>query len=320
MSVPQVRLGTRGSPLARWQADWVAGELRVRGVAVEIVPISTQGDRQQVGPIAALGGQGVFTKELQRALLANEIDLAVHSLKDLPTDPTPGLALASVPARGPVGDLLLTRNGCGLADLPERATVGTGSLRRRAQLLHARPDLQMRDVRGNVDTRLRKLDEGEYDALVLAAAGVTRLGLAERPKVEFSPTVMLPAVGQGALGIETRADDAATLAVVRTLDDPATHAAVLAERSLLAELRGGCLAPVGAWGRLVERELLTLTAAVLSVDGAARLDVELAADPTEAVELGRWVAADLLSRGAAELIATARNAPPPAGSASSAPS
>lgn len=320
MSDLQVRLGTRASPLARWQADWVAGELRSRGIAVEVALISTQGDRQQVGPIAALGGQGVFTKELQRALLANEIDLAVHSLKDLPTDPTPGLELASVPTRGPVGDLLLTRTGCALTDLPEGAVVGTGSLRRRAQLLHARPDLQMRDVRGNVDTRLRKLDEGEYDALILAAAGVTRLGLADRPHVVLSPAVMLPAVGQGALGIETRAHDASTQAAVRTLDDPATHAAVLAERSLLAELRGGCLAPVGAWGRLVESELLTLTATVLSVNGASRLDVELAAFPADAVDLGRWVAADLLSRGAAELIATARTSPPRADSASSAPS
>lgn len=301
-----LRLGTRGSALARWQAEWVAARLCSEGVAVSLVPLSTQGDRQQTGPVETIGGQGVFTKELQRALLDDQIDLAVHSLKDLPTDPVPGLDLAAVPERAPCGDVLLSRRSPSFADLPHGALVGTGSTRRRSQLWHARPDLQMADIRGNVDTRLRKLDEEQYDALVLAEAGLLRLGLAERMTQVLPKELMLPAVGQGALGIEIRAADVELREILAPLDHAESRQAVIAERAMLAALRGGCLAPVGAWGRM-ESGQLQLSGVVLSVDGRRRIAAEVASEPALAAELGRHVAGELLKQGAAELIAAARS-------------
>ncbi|HEX5443887.1 MAG TPA: hydroxymethylbilane synthase [Pirellulales bacterium] len=300
-----MRIGTRGSALARWQAEWVAGRLRDAGVEVSLAPISTQGDRQQSGPVETIGGQGVFTKELQRALLDDQIDLAVHSLKDLPTDAVPGLALAAVPERAPCGDVLICRLASSLDELPSGAIMGTGSARRRSQLWHARRDLQMADVRGNVDTRLRKLDEGQYDALVLAEAGLLRLGVA-RSKMQVLPKeVMLPAVGQGALGIEIRRADNEVRKVLAPLDDRPTHQAVIAERAMLAALRGGCLAPVGAWGR-TEAGRLRLSGVVLSGDGSRRVAAESSGSPESAIALGETVAGDLLKQGAAEWIAAAR--------------
>lgn len=302
----RVRLGTRASLLARWQADWVAGRLRESGVEVELVPITTQGDAQQTGPIGAIGTQGVFTKELQRALLEGQIDLAVHSLKDLPTEPVPGLALAAVPPRGPVGDCLVSVRYRGFAELPERAVVGTGSLRRQAQLLAARPDLLLRDVRGNVDTRLRKLADGQYDALILAEAGLKRLGLDQHVTEVLPKSVVLPAVGQGALGIEARARDEATLRVLAHLDDRATHAAVTAERTLLAQLRGGCLAPIAAWAREDDAGQLRLDARVVARDGSRLLETFGVSGLDEAELLGQTAAQQLLADGAAELIAASR--------------
>ncbi len=301
-----LRLGTRGSPLARWQAEWTAAELRRRGADVELVPISTSGDRDQSGPIGALGTQGVFTKELQRALLDGTIDLAVHSLKDLPTDQVPGLALVAVPERGPIGDCLVSIRYRTVDALPPGAVVGTGSRRRRAQLLHLRPDLRLEDIRGNVDTRLRKLEDGRYAAIVLAEAGLIRLQL-DRHIAEVLPkSLMLPAVGQGALGIEARADDVRVRAVLSALDHPETHRAVDAERSLLHSLRGGCLAPVGAWGRMEADDRLHLSAVVLKSDGSARLFVHHHAAASQAGELGRRAADELLKHGAGRLIAESR--------------
>jgi len=271
------------------------------------VEISTQGDLQQVGPIGALGSQGVFTKEIQRALLDERIDLAVHSLKDLPTEPVPGLRLAASPLRGPVSDVLVSPQALKWQDLPQGARVGTGSPRRRAQLWHVRPDLRLEDVRGNVDTRLRKLAEGQYDALVLARAGLFRLGLAESMIREFESEILLSAVGQGALGIEIRAADTHTAQIVERLNDPATLASVTAERALLATLRGGCLAPVAAWGRLETAETLRLTAVVLSADGRTRLHADHSGLRHEAAELGTRAAEDLLAQGAAQLIQSARS-------------
>lgn len=301
-----LRLGTRNSPLARWQAEWTAGELRARGVDVELVPITTSGDRIQTGPIGAIGTQGVFTKELQRALLDGSIDLAVHSLKDLPTETVDGLSLAAVPDRGPIGDCLVSPRFRSLDELPQGAIVGTGSQRRRAQILHARPDLKMEDVRGNVDTRLRKLDEGQYAAIILAEAGLKRLKLDAHIAQVLPKELILPAVGQGALGLETRADDTATRTHLAPLDDQNTHAAVTAERSLLHALRGGCLAPVGAWGRITPEGKLQLSAVVLKSDGSERLYTELTDAPSEAADLGRRAAEHLLAQGAARLIADSR--------------
>ncbi len=305
-----LRIGTRGSALARWQANWVAAQLQQHGVDVELIPISTRGDRQQVGPIAAIsGGEGVFTKELQRALLAGEVDLAVHSLKDLPTAPIEGLALLCVPTRGPLGDVLITREVKSFGELKQQAVVATGSLRRRAQLWHARPDLQMIDIRGNVETRIRKLHDGEFDALILAEAGVTRLELAQHVTQLLPRSLILPAVGQGALGLEGRSDDAATRSAVAKLNDPATHASVLAERSLLLNIRGGCLAPVGAWGR-IEATQLRLSAVVLSGDGKTRVSAEGVDTPENAAALGEKLAQELIAQGATALIQACRETPP----------
>ena len=299
-----IRLGTRSSALALWQAHWVADRLREQGTTVELVHITTVGD-QRSGPIGQLGSQGVFTKEIQRALLEDQVDLAVHSLKDLPTDPVAGLRLAAVPPRENPGDVLVSAMATSVEELPEASRIGTGSVRRRAQLLAVRPDLNVLPIRGNVDTRLRKLDEGEFDGVVLAEAGLTRLGFMGPNANTIPRDIMLPAVGQGALGLEIRANDEVTATVLEKLDDRPTHQAVLAERSLLSALRGGCLAPVGAWGRC-DGEQLTLDAVVLSADGKHRLAVQKSADLDQAVHLGRDAAEDLLSQGAADLILAAR--------------
>jgi len=305
MSVSPLRIGTRASPLARWQANWVASRLRDLGFEVELVPITTAGDQHQQGAIGNIGTQGVFTKEIQRALLDNHVDLAVHSLKDLPTGEVPGLALAAVPKRAPVSDVLVSRKYSSFDNLPSGARIGTGSLRRRAQLLYWRPDLVMLDVRGNVDTRLRKLDEGQYDALILAAAGLERLGLAGQITQVLPLPQFLPAVGQGALGLENRADDRRCREYLARLDDPDTHAAVLAERAMLARLQGGCLAPIAAWGRR-EGMRLVLAGRVLHRSGTEKLEAAIDSEPADAVALGTRVAQALIDQGAMALIDSAR--------------
>lgn len=299
-----LRLGTRASALARWQAEWVASQLQKTGVDVEMVLITTQGD-ERGEPIGRIGGQGVFTKEIQRALLDERIDLAVHSLKDLPTDPVDGLQLAAVPPRESAGDVLVSREKVQFDALARGAVVGTGSLRRQSQLLHARHDLEVRDIRGNVETRLRRLDEGSYDAIVLAEAGLKRLELAARITQILPKSWMLPAIGQGALGLETRTGDGVTHQRIASLDDRESRVSVVAERVLLAELQGGCLAPIGAWGR-VEEGTLHLDAAVLDPKGASRLSVHLSGRCEEAEQLGQEAARQLRDQGADELIAAAR--------------
>ena len=298
-----LRLGTRSSPLARWQAHWVAQQLEHRGTPVQLVMITTQGDVRS-GPLGSFGGQGVFTKEIQRALVENRIDLAVHSLKDLPTEPVSELMLGAVPPREAPGDALVSNTAHRLTVLPPGARIGTGSPRRRAQLLHMRPDLVIGDVRGNVDTRLRKLDEGYYDALVLAEAGLRRLERSSRIAEILPKEFMLPAVGQGALGLEIRRDDQQAQTALAPLNDPATFVAVQAERTLLAHLRAGCLAPVGAWARIIDQSLV-IDAAVLSSDGRRRLHTQQSAAESAAVELGRRAAEALLEQGAAELVRAA---------------
>ncbi len=297
-----LRIGTRGSPLALWQANHVAGRLRPLAAprGVELVEIETEGDVRS-GPLAQIGGEGLFTKEIQRALLDGRVDVAVHSLKDLPTAPVPGLTLAAVPARGPTGDALVSRRHAGFDALPGGAVVATSSLRRRAQVLNRRPDLRLVDIRGNVETRLRKLDEQGLDALVLAQAGLERLGLGGQITEILDPSWMLPAVGQGALGLECRADDLPTRELLGRLDDAATRQAVLAERAFLRAMGGGCQVPMGA-AAVVSGPSLTLRAVVLRADGGARIDAELSGPAAGAEVLGARVARQLLDRGAANLL------------------
>lgn len=299
-------LGTRSSALAQWQAQWVAARLGELGHEVELVPIVTHGDRNQQSGIESIGSQNVFTKEIQQALLDRRIDLAVHSLKDLSTEKVDGLALAAVPRRGAVGDVLVWPMEGGIEALAEGAVIGTGSLRRRTQLHHQRPDLRIENIRGNVDTRLAKLEAGRYDAIILAEAGLRRLGLEDWIGEILPKEVMLPAVGQGALGIETRDDDQTAISAVASLDHAETHAAVDTERAMLATLHGGCLAPIAGWARM-ENGQLTLSGRVLSHDGQERIDAELSTlDPQDAVALGHRVAEKLLVQGADTLIQNAR--------------
>jgi len=305
VSAPLIRIGTRASQLAQWQAHWVAEQLREQGATVELVSITTSGDTEQHGPVAGLGLQGVFTKEIQSAVLAGRVDVAVHSLKDLPTDPIAGLVLAAVPKRENVADALVSNVASSLAVLPEGARVGTGSLRRQSQLKILRPDLQVAGIRGNVDTRLRKLDEGEYDAVILAAAGLQRLGLKGRITELLEPPLMLPAPGQGALGIECREEDAAVRKLLGRLEDADSRLSVEAERSMLALLHGGCSVPVGGWGRIEEGQLV-LDGLVANLDGTQVLRATAKGASAAAVNVGSRVAEQLLEQGAAEIIAEAR--------------
>ena len=319
MTSQTVRIGTRASQLARWQADWVARELTQLGASVEIVEITTSGDARQQGPISQIvkqkqivggqmvgsqtGGQGVFTKEIQSALLRGDVDVAVHSLKDLPTEMAHGLLLAAVPAREPADDAFVSVRFAALAEVPHGGRVGTGSRRRQAQLLHERSDLQIEDIRGNLDTRLAKLDAGHYDAIVLACAGLRRLGLDRRITEQLGPPRMLPAAGQGALGIECRADEDTVRQLLGRLDHGPTRQAVTAERALLASLEAGCLAPVGVWGRVAEKEVL-LDAVVVSLDGQQYLHASQSGP--EPVTVGEQVAEQLRGQGAMSLIAASR--------------
>ncbi len=303
-SAATIRLGTRRSALAQCQAQWVADRLQDSGIQVHLVLITVRGDRTR-GPIGAAGAQGVFTREIQQAMLDGWLDVAVHSLKDLPTAAVDGLALAAVPAREAAGDVLVSRNYPSFDALPEGAVVGSGSVRRRAQLLRARPDLHVKPMRGNVDTRLRRLAEGFCDAVVLAEAGLVRLGLQQRITERLPYSLMLPAPGQGALGLEIRADDQAVRRAVEPLDDRTTRQAVTAERSLMVSLEAGCLAPLGALAA-VKGGRLKLTARVLTPDGEQCIEATGHAEPDAAAELGRRVAGQLLDQGAGRLIQAAR--------------
>ncbi len=305
--LPVIRLGTRGSKLARWQADWVAGHLRAAGEAVEIVVVSTQGDRNQSDAIINIGAPGVFTKEIQRALLVGDIDLAVHSLKDLPTEDVHGLTLAAVPLRASCRDAFLSHRAASLDELPEGSRIGTGSLRRKTQIAHRYGNrFQLEEIRGNVETRLRKLDDGVFDALVLAEAGLDRLGFSDRITSLLEPPFFLPAVGQGALGLEIRARDGglAQRLEAAALQDRNSFVAVQAERAFLKTLQGGCIAPIAALGTVFEAESrLRLHGRILSLDGRsmfeAVMETPLDADP---VELGRRLALELTNQGAGEIL------------------
>jgi hydroxymethylbilane synthase len=300
-----LRIGSRGSKLALWQAEWVKARLEEAGHPCTIQIIKTTGDKILDVPLAKIGGKGLFTKEIEEALLDGRIDLAVHSLKDLPTELPPSLALACIPQREDPRDAMV---GSPLADLPAGARVGTSSLRRAAQLRALRPDLQILDIRGNVDTRLRKQQEGQYDALVMASAGLTRLGLAQHIAEYLDPARFLPAVAQGALAIETRADDGPAWQACRELHDARAGAETSAERALLAGLGGGCQVPLGANAQVDGAELL-LSAVVVSPDGQRLVRRQIAGSIQDAVSLGEALAREFLDSEAREII-QALAAPP----------
>lgn len=299
-----LRLGTRGSALALRQSSMVAAAIEGRGTPVELVTIRTSGD-VATGSLAALGGKGLFVKEIEEALLRHRVDLAVHSLKDMPASLPHGLTLVATPPRADARDVLISAAGVEIARLPAGTRVGTSSLRRRAQLAALRPDLAIVDMRGNVDTRLRKLASGEVDAILLAAAGLERLGLAPAGLVALAPTVFVPAIGQGILALEARADDTSVRAVVAALDDPATRAAAAAERAFLAAVGGDCHTPLAAHA-VVTGALLQMRALVASVDGRDIVGDVLEGPVEAAPTIGERLAAAVLSRGAAALIARAR--------------
>ena len=306
MPIPSLRIATRASPLALWQARHVKAELeRVHGaaLAVEVLSMTTEGDRRLERSLAAIGGKGLFVKELEQALLDGRADIAVHSMKDVPVDFPPGLGLTAICIREDPRDALVS-TGCGaLEELPEGARVGTASLRRRCQLLARFPHLQVIELRGNVNTRLARLDRGDFDALVLASAGLDRLGFADRIAARLDPEVSLPAAGQGALGIESRCDDPRVRALVAPLADAQTTACVTAERAFNQRLQGGCQVPVASYAERLEGDRLRLRGLVGAVDGSRLLAAERIGAVSDAAELGADLAEALLARGAGELLA-----------------
>ncbi len=307
--LPRLRMGTRGSALARWQTDYVAARLQEAwpGLAIEITVLHTQGDRILDKPLPLIGGKGLFTAELEAALQAGAIDLAVHSLKDLPTEMTPGLVIGAIPVRAPVHDVLVSRSGRRLAELPPGAAVGTSSRRRAAQIRRRYPQLELVDIRGNVDTRVRKaLDpDGPYDAIVLARAGIERLAHASAITEVLDLDVMLPAPGQGALAVQCR-DDQLLYTLLAPIDHAPTRAAVEAERGFLAGLGGGCAVPIAALAVVADEagaRTLRLQGRVTALDGTSQVDVARQGDPGDARRLGAELAKVALDAGAAVLLA-----------------
>ncbi len=298
-----VTIATRGSKLALWQANHIKSLLEGKhpGLSVELLVLKTQGDKILDVPLAKVGGKGLFVKEIEEALADGRADLAVHSMKDVPVERHPGLTLGAVPEREDLADMLLGVRYGSLEELPQGAVVGTSSLRRQAQLLGLRPDLSIRMLRGNLDTRVGKLLEGQFDAIVVAAAGLNRLGLGAPKGVRLAPPDFLPAVAQGALGLEYRADDARMAELTAFLNHPDTRDAVEAERAFLARLEGGCQVPIAAWGRVSGGDV-SLTGLVADPEGREVFRVESSAPRAQAVELGRQVADKVLEAGGGRIL------------------
>lgn len=295
-------LGSRGSKLALWQANWVKSQLEAAGYEIEIRIIKTTGDKLQTASLTDSGAKGLFIKEIEEALLDRSIDLAVHSLKDLPTDQPSGLCVAAVPTREDARDVLISRQGVPWNSLPSGAKIGTSSLRRQSQLRRLRSDLKLLPVRGNLDTRLRKLDQGDWDAIILAAAGVHRLGWKKRITAYFKPEELCPAVGQGALAIEIHEENGPVRRAVLPLDHPPTHAAILAERAMLRRLGGGCQVPIAAHATHSETGMHVM-GVVASTDGAKLIRAAASGSSHDPKALGKQVAEDLLRQGAEEILA-----------------
>lgn len=289
----KIRIGTRGSTLALWQANWVADALAKLGISTEIIQVKTGGDLNQTDRIAEIGVQGVFTKEIQRKLLEREIDLAVHSLKDLPSAPVEGLNLAVVPKRESPFDAFISPKYASFEKLPENAVIGTGSIRRRTQIIFRFGDkFRINDIRGNLETRLGRLESGEYDVVILAQAGLARLGLAGHIRQNLRPPLFLPAIGQGALGLEIRSEDKTTAELIAPLDHQETHLAVAAERSFLFTMQGGCSSPIAAFAEIINGKI-RLHGRVLSKDGREMHEDILEGPKDEAENIGRELAAKL---------------------------
>jgi hydroxymethylbilane synthase len=298
-----LKLGTRGSALALWQANWTKAQLEERwpGLLVELVPIKTTGDKVLDVPLAKIGGKGLFTKEIDEALLSGRIDFAVHSMKDVPFQLPNGIDFAAVPVREDSRDAFLSK-GLHIQDLPAGSKIGTSSLRRQVQLRHRFPSLRIINLRGNVDTRLRKLASGDFDAVILAAAGLNRLGYSREITQILDEDMMLSAVGQGALGIVCRSSDTATSDTLRVLDDPVTHAAVTAERGLLRALGGSCQIPVAGHAKVAGASI-TLKGLVASLDGSQVIRETVDGSADRPADLGLALGHKLLSMGAGEILA-----------------
>ena len=304
MNSDTITIGTRASELALWQAEYIAAEIEKQypTVRVELRRMTTKGDRILDAPLAKIGGKGLFTKDLEQAMFAGEIDLAVHSLKDMPTEVPDGLVIGAVTERLDAGDAFVSVRYQSMEELPQGAKVGTSSLRRRAQLLAVRPDLKIHDLRGNVNTRLAKLDAGEFDAIVLAAAGLKRLGLGERIRTILPRSMILPAVGQGTLAIECRADDMRILELIDFLRDPQMTAAATAERAFLRRVEGGCQIPVGVYAEVGAGNVLHVEAMIASVDGMRVCRSRSRGTPETAEKIGIALAEELLDVGGREIL------------------
>ena len=306
-----VKIGTRGSKLALWQAGWVKSilEKKFPPIQIELILIKTQGDKILDVPLAKVGGKGLFVKEIEQALLARRIDIAVHSMKDMPADIPQGLCIGAIPARENPLDVFISPNGARFNEMAAGSVIGTSSLRRSAQLRHARPDMVVQPVRGNLDTRLKKLESENFDALVLAAAGVKRLNLEHRITEYLDPEFMLPAIGQGALCIEIRKDDPTVGPLVAVLDHAPTRAAVAGERAFLNRLEGGCQVPIAGHGRIRENQFI-LTGLVAELDGSRVIKAQKSGPPDSSETSGIELAEELLARGADEILEKLKSIPP----------
>ena len=303
MTTQYLRIATRKSPLALWQAEHVAARLQQhhQKLNVELVKMTTAGDRYLDGPLSAAGGKGMFLKELEQALIESRADLAVHSMKDVTIDLPEGLGISVLLPREDPRDALIAAPGTTLENLPHGARLGTSSLRRQCQVRAYRPDLEVTDVRGNVGTRLGKLDNGDFDAIILAAAGVKRLGIADRVSDYIDPTVLVPAVGQGVIGIETRQSDNTVTALIEPLNDPAAEICLAAERAVSRRLYGGCMLPIAAHA-VLEADQIRVSGLVGAVDGSEILQAERSGSAADAESLGLAVADDLLAQGADRIL------------------
>ena len=303
MKRKQLVIGTRSSKLALWQANYIAECIRTKfpEMEVSLLHIMTTGDKILDVPLAKIGGKGLFTKEIENAMLSGEIDLAVHSLKDMPTQLPPGLVPAAITERVDPGDALISPKYGAIDNLPQGAKVGTSSLRRKAQLLKYRPDLRISDLRGNLDTRLKKMDTEGLDGIILAVAGLKRLGWQDLITQILPHDICLPAVGQGALALEARTNDLEIRTMLEFLNHPETRWAVEAERAYLAEAEGGCQIPIGVYG-YINQELLVLEAVILSVDGKRQIRQTISGQPAEGIVLGRTLAKEMLNAGGQEIL------------------